>query len=135
MLHRPRGSCGVMLIGVMMMKVLGAAEGYGVGCHPGRTAPLGALFWVPQGEKQGRKGGAAGSGQLQGRGILGSPGTRHPRDNPKAVGRAAGGSGGILVSVPTCLGVLALSGAGNHPKTPQQGGGGGPAPRIPTNGA
>ncbi|XP_052666195.1 dynein regulatory complex protein 1 isoform X3 [Harpia harpyja] len=51
---------------------------------------------VSQGEGQISKGGATGTGQLQGRGVLGSPGTRYPRADVEAVGCAGGGTGGIL---------------------------------------
>ncbi|XP_029893604.1 dynein regulatory complex protein 1 isoform X3 [Aquila chrysaetos chrysaetos] len=51
---------------------------------------------VSQGEGQVSKGGATGTGQLQGRGVLGSPGTHYPRADVEAVGCAGGGTGGIL---------------------------------------
>ncbi|KAM9616575.1 dynein regulatory complex protein 1 isoform 6-T6 [Morphnus guianensis] len=51
---------------------------------------------VSQGEGQISTGGATGTGQLQGRGVLGSPGTRYPRADVEAVGCAGGGTGGIL---------------------------------------
>jgi len=62
----------------------------------------GALLSVPQGEGRISAGGAAGTGRLQGRGVLGSPGTRHPRADAEAVGRAGGGPGGISVSGRQC---------------------------------
>lgn len=87
-------SCGVLLICVMMAMVLSAAEGF---LTRKELSPW-ALFSVPQGEGKISKGGATGTGQLRGRGVLGSPGTRYPRANVEAVGCAGGGTGGILVS-------------------------------------
>lgn len=57
-----------------------------------------ALFSVPQGEGRISKGDSTGTGQLQGWGVLGSPGTRYPGADAEAVGCAGGGTGGILVS-------------------------------------